>query len=305
MLQRYRIGMSFLGFCFAVSGAQLSPAQTPTTWWPDPSTGLMWTGHGYAGSKVQGMTWQEADGYCSSLQLGGYSGWRLPTADEVTAITYSRHVETSYGNRIPYDILSLKGGIEGAYPTTLPSTWTSTHFGNYQASYGPDFPVAPFDQMLLASKGSALCVRVMESDLLQLAKDVQVVRPVLDIPSLKASLPLAKAQLAYQKGQYQESIAEVKDALLLKPDFAVAYWGIGISYGMLGQWDLAITNLETALKLDKNYRDAEDSLKWAQEGQKAAKRGKSPKTQSPPWNWTLEPPVCHEQWISRYVACGS
>jgi hypothetical protein len=42
---------------------------------------------------------------------------------------------------------------------------------------------------------------------------------------------------------------------------------------MSGQWDLAITNLEIALKIDKDYGDAKDSLKWAKDGQKAAKTG--------------------------------
>ena len=121
----------------------------------------------------------------------------------------------------------------------------------------------------------------MESTLLQIAKEVQAVRPVQDILSLKASLPLAKAQQAYQAGQYQEGIAQAKNALLIKPDFATAYWAIGISYGMLGQWDLATTNLETALNIDRNYGDAKDALKWAQENEKASKKGNSPKIAKP------------------------
>jgi hypothetical protein len=44
LASRDRIAKSLVCFCFAVFGAQLSPAQTPTTWWPNPTTGLMWTG---------------------------------------------------------------------------------------------------------------------------------------------------------------------------------------------------------------------------------------------------------------------
>jgi tetratricopeptide (TPR) repeat protein len=302
---RWRVGMWVVCLCFAVCEVRLSPAQTPSTWWPDPSSGLMWTGRANAGSKGKGMTWREAKDYCSSLQLGGYSGWRLPAADEITAIAYSRHVDTSRDNRNPYDTLSLKGGIEGPYPRTLPSTWTSTLFGSNKALYGPNFPVAPFNQMLLASKGSTLCVRTLGSDLRQIAERIQVVRPVQDVPSLNASLPFAKAQQAYQAGRYQESIDQAKNALLLKSDFAPAYWAIGISYGMLGQWDLAVTNLGAALKIDENYDDAKNALKWAQMGQESAKKGKALKIQSPQWNWVLDPPVCYEQWVHRYLACGS
>ena len=125
--------MSLVCLCFTVYGVMLSQAQTPTIWWPDPTTGLMWTGQASAGSKGQGMNWQEAKDYCSALQIGGYSGWRLPTADEVTTIAYSRHVDTSYDNRNPYNTLALKGGIEGPYPRTLPSTWTSTLLGENEA----------------------------------------------------------------------------------------------------------------------------------------------------------------------------
>jgi tetratricopeptide (TPR) repeat protein len=124
----------------------------------------------------------------------------------------------------------------------------------------------------------------MEADLAQVAKDAQVDHPVQDVLTLKAYGPLNKARQAYQIGQYQESIAQAKNALLVKPDFAPAYWAMGISYGSMRQWDEAIANLGAALKLDKRYSDARDSLKWAKQGQSAAKKGKSPKLQSPEWN---------------------
>lgn len=130
-------------------------------------------------------------------------------------------------------------------------------------------------------------------------------KPVQDLLSLKASIPLTKARLAYQAGQYQESIAEAQNAVLIKPDFATAYWAIGISYGMLGQSNLAITNLKTALKIDKNYGDAKSALKWALDSQKAANKGKNSKLQDPQWDWTLEPSLCYEQSVNRYLACGS
>jgi hypothetical protein len=77
-------------FCAASNLAQFSSAQRKglTTWWPDPSTGLMWTGQAW-GNK---MNWKQASDYCAASNLGGFSGWRLPTLDELKAITYYHHV---------------------------------------------------------------------------------------------------------------------------------------------------------------------------------------------------------------------
>jgi len=107
--------------------------------------------------------------------------------------------------------------------------------------------------------------------------------PVPDIQTLQTFIPLNKARLAYQAGNYQESIAQAQIAISLKADPATAYWGIGISYGRLGQWDQAIANLQTALSIDKNSNDAKTSLKWAKDGQKAAKHDKTAKDKPPVW----------------------
>jgi hypothetical protein len=40
----------------------------PTAWWPDPATGLMWTDE----TRAKQMNWQEASGYCTSLDVGGF-----------------------------------------------------------------------------------------------------------------------------------------------------------------------------------------------------------------------------------------
>jgi hypothetical protein len=50
--------------------------------WTDPATGLMWARQDN-GSDVD---WNQASNYCANLQLGGYSGWRLPTIDELQGI---------------------------------------------------------------------------------------------------------------------------------------------------------------------------------------------------------------------------
>ena len=123
----------------------------------------------------------------------------------------------------------------------------------------------------------------MEADLIQVANDAQVSKPVPNLQTLKNYALLSKARMAFQAGKYQESINQAKNALLVKPDFAPAYWAIGISYGMSGQWDQAIASLGAALKIDKGYGDAKDSLQWARDCQKAAKHGKSAKDKLPLW----------------------
>ncbi|MGO9318376.1 MAG: DUF1566 domain-containing protein [Terracidiphilus sp.] len=320
--------------CIVACGAQFSLAETvtpPKTWWPDPKTGLMWTGQTpqKRGIGNPTMNWEDANGYCASLKIGDVSGWRLPTLNELMAITEYRQVSgipepyitlkcchdnlsytewesTMEANARPaHKTLAFKGGISVTFPLSI---WSSTRVGDKQAyvvtpsgNWGDKYDyfarggkVLPVNMAqdhanllgLHASPTyvSALCTRPMEAEILQIARDAQANRPVPDLLTLKAYIPLAKARLKYRTRRYRESIKQARNALLIKPDFAPAFWAIGISYGRLGQWNLAITNLETALKIDKGFDDAKDSLKWAKKGQKAAKSGDILSAQSPQWN---------------------
>jgi tetratricopeptide (TPR) repeat protein len=328
---RPRLRDSFILLCLVACGAQFSLAgslKPPATWWPDPTTGLMWTGQTpnkfYILTPNTVMNWNNANKYCTSLQLGGYSGWRLPTLNELTAITELRHVDakpTQYTNcnmansvldcqrmkmedaaQPAHETQEFKGGISVPYPMSI---WSSTLDGGQKA-----FVVTPTGNWgdkyfylggmigvssLELTKGiysslgnsiypTALCTRPMEAETLQIAKDALANRPVPDVLTLKAYALLNEARLAYQAGRFQESIAQAKNAFLIKPNLAPSYWAIGISYGRMGQWDLAIKNLETSLKIDKNDSDAKDALKWAKEGQKAANSGGSLKAPTPVWN---------------------
>jgi tetratricopeptide (TPR) repeat protein len=280
---RMRLALILLLGTLVCSQFFAAASNDPTTWWPDPATGLMW-----AGQETNRMAWQEATDYCASLKLGGYSGWRLPTLKEMSSITY-------YYRRDEYhSYLEFKGGISarGVWTSTLPDdqhAWVVAggeaieipSFERFLAN-GPD--TNHLKGKLTTHWAGALCTRPMEADLLQTAKDAQVNVPVPDLVTLNAYVLLNKARVAYGAGQYQESLAQAQNALQMKLGLAPAYWGIGISYGMLGQWDPAVTNLETALKIDKKYEDAKNSLKWAKEGQQAAKKNKGPKAQSPQWN---------------------
>ena len=251
-----------------------------------------------------GLSWYQAKDYCSSLQLAGFTGWRLPTLDEVKAVTVVRKIagccSTSHLGEpraiaeaeiafesMPTDFLFFKGSIS-TFSKDLVGVyiWTSTPS---QSDPNSAWAFAiPWDQFFTKSltniEQGAICVRPMEPDLLQTAKAAEVDHPVPDIQTLQTFIPLNKARLAYQAGNYQESIAQAQIAISLKADPATAYWGIGISYGRLGQWDQAISNLQSALAINKNYNDAKTAMKWAQDGLKAAKKRKSPKEQSPKWN---------------------
>jgi tetratricopeptide (TPR) repeat protein len=273
----------------------------------------MWAEHDYVRPyhiKWTGLTWQEASDYCSAVKIGGLSGWRLPTADEVKEIKYTRHgvVTINTGRAYsypcdydakktcwilhgdwtqPYDQDTLK--IDIGTEEWSASIWTSTPSATDQKSalvVSPELTFVPIlrtkTQATHLSAIAALCVRPMEPEILQIAKDAQVGAPVPDLQTLKANVPLTKARLAYQAGQYQESITQAQNALSIKPGLQTAYWGLGISYGMLGQWDLAIANLNSASKLGKDD-EVKAALQWAVASQKAAKKGEKPKIKGKDW----------------------
>jgi tetratricopeptide (TPR) repeat protein len=321
LASRFSLNSARVLLCLTVSVTQCCLAQEwtkdPTTWWPDPSTGLMWAGqvHGspdpdpkltspYNVLGKNGLSWQQANDYCASLQLGGFADWRLPTLDEVKAATVMRKTvgpyPTSHGtenkamreqddavSQLPYDALFFtKDGIATFGPGM--NLWTSTLLQTDTKSawiVSLDSSTYPFSTaQVTQSFVGALCVRLMEPDLVQTAKAAAVDHSVQDIQTLQTFIPLNKARLAYEAGNYQESIAQAQIAISLKAGPATANWGVGISYGRLGQWDQAIVNLQSALAIDKNFGEAETALKWAKDGLKAAKKGKLPKEPNPIWN---------------------
>ena len=71
-------------------------ANYPT--WSDSSTALMWA----RSDNASGVTWQQAADYCHDLSLGGQTGWRLPTIDELQALTRPSPDDHNY---------RIKGGI--------------------------------------------------------------------------------------------------------------------------------------------------------------------------------------------------
>jgi len=259
----------------------LGAPKKPTTVWPDPSTGLMWAGLVYGGGLGDGRDFTQAQNDCASLNLAGLSEWRLPTDKEVLTVTtivtgpgsgtYISHRGDTHDSLVLQHGIKLEGQGLGL--------WTSTIVDNKKImvlllkrpmdsrNLNSAFDVSSPNSSI--GKG-ALCTRTMEPDLLQIATDAQIDQAVPDLLTLKASALVGKAKLAYRARQFPEVVAQGQAALQIEPQFAPAYQVIGIGYGMLGQWDLAVSNLETAAKLDKSYKSA---LQWAKAGQSAAKKG--------------------------------
>ena len=84
----------------------------------DPATSLLWQIFD-SGNK---MNWYNAVSYCSALAYGGYSGWRLPSSDELKGLDAS-----AIYNQIQGTHYALVNGIYfGSY-------WSSTSYDNSQA----------------------------------------------------------------------------------------------------------------------------------------------------------------------------
>jgi hypothetical protein len=283
-----------------------------TNWWPDPSTGLMWTGSSFSTEKFA-TPYPEAQAYCSSLQLGGYSGWRLPTLDEskaamslqtITAWNYEDHPPYSPTTHYQYMSYLYKGQLNAhGY------LWTSTQEGakawivlpgSNSLSFKQQYPPSPVGVAGLkgifttvptgkgkAREFNALCVRQMEPDLLALAKQAQVDHPVSDLQTLKANVPLTQAKIAFGNQDYPNSISDLQAALAIQPNLEEADFALGVSYGALNQWDQSIASFNAVLKLEKNNQSALAGLKWAKQEQKS--QTTHGKVKAKPPIWTYEP----------------
>ena len=106
------------------AGAALSPT------WTDPATGLMWT------RKDNGtdVNWEQANSYCSKLQLAGLKDWRLPTIDELQGI-YAPGVSfrVRFDNGLLYDV-HVRGHL-----VLTGSHWSSSDANAPGESWQADF----------------------------------------------------------------------------------------------------------------------------------------------------------------------
>jgi tetratricopeptide (TPR) repeat protein len=262
-----------------------SATKGPTTWWPDPTSGLMWTGT----DNGPGIDYQQAVDFCQNLQLGGFSGWRLPTIDEIehattyvqpgpaTVLTHPKG--TPPANRVPEEVPAGPESLFFKWTNTgLGWTWSSSAAGSgtvYTEGIGLS---GWFMKHRRVSKPEdhvrhhAFCVRLMESDLLQTAKDANVSQAVADTKALQGWILIRKSETAIKSLQYQDAVTAAKQAVLVIPKEAQAFRDLGVAEGDLGQWDDAIASLTTAHKLNSKDDEIISNLAWAKNGKKQARK---------------------------------
>jgi len=113
--------------------------------WTDPATGLTWAKE----DSYWGETWQMATDYCRSLQLAGYTDWRLPTIDELQRIydpntnVDGDHVNGNLKLTLPYSEWSSSQEYASG------EAWTFDFRNGWRSSYQLDIHYA----------NRALCVR--------------------------------------------------------------------------------------------------------------------------------------------------
>ena len=73
-----------------------------------------------------------------------------------------------------------------------------------------------------------------------------------------------------QHGQYNESIAAAKRALVLDPRSAEAWNNIAADDEAMGRWDEAIDAAQRAIALNPNFQLARNNLAWSVQQKGAA-----------------------------------
>lgn len=115
-------------------------------YWVDQKTNLMWT----VKSSTGNIIWDSANRYCRALTLGGFTGWRLPSIDELAAM-YDPMSDQEHKIRKPLEISGC-------------CVWSSTMDSSSDAwlqnfDDGSRTPPDVVGNYILAR---ALCVRVSE-----------------------------------------------------------------------------------------------------------------------------------------------
>ena len=78
------------------------------------------------------------------------------------------------------------------------------------------------------------------------------------------------SQVASRAGNYQPALDYANQALALDPGSADALDALGVAEGHLGQWADAVTQIESALKINGKNSQYKADLKWAKTGLAAA-----------------------------------
>ncbi len=136
--------MSLLLMILLYPGAQLALCQDSAATWKDDATGLLWS----VKDSGSDTNWSQANNYCKSLALGGYTDWRLPTRKELETI-YDKRLSKEFKARNP---IELKGADMWAEATESGNAWMFSFFNGGTSM----LPIGGS----CSTNGRALCVRL-------------------------------------------------------------------------------------------------------------------------------------------------
>lgn len=142
LFNRFLNSFAKLSFAAALlcGAAQIAKAQDL---WKDSATGLIWT----VKDSGADMNAGQAREYCTNLKLGGFSDWRLPTLDELSAL-YDKSSSKHFKIKDPLEL--------GDSCAMTSSTNNSGEVWSFCFSYGGQSLRAPSGH---GSAGRVLCVR--------------------------------------------------------------------------------------------------------------------------------------------------
>lgn len=278
MRQSFRIRVLLCVLAYAC--AQAGVAQNVKTWWPDPATGLMWTGNPVA----EEVTFATAQAACVNLRLGGYTDWRLPTEAETNATITSYKSQAyqydDFASGPPYKTSPVPNTYDTVValkfrPDKLENMWTSTPTapGEYETwafhiSTGTTSSSTKATATSSLKNGdlAAMCVRRMEPAVVDLAKVAQPPYAISDVNALTSMADTVHGMQAVAAGDYPTAIRFAQSALALLPSYAWPWTVIIKAEALSRDWAAAQTAMKTAKK-QTQWSD-ESTTKWVKRLQK-------------------------------------
>ena len=75
------------------------------------------------------------------------------------------------------------------------------------------------------------------------------------VPTLTdlASINVHQGLRYYDRGRWQEAIVAFSDAIAINPNYAVAYFGLGVTYSRLDNWEEALTYFMKTIELSPTF----------------------------------------------------
>ena len=195
----------------------------------DLSNGLMWVRNGDIAGK--GMQWDEAMKWVQNINYGGYSDWRLPTADELTALA-------QLGGNIPAEWFNING-FYNVFPYIY---WTQ----DYKSHNAYIVNMGAKERSTVASPSNHF--------------HVWPVRTIVKLDPKDAGEFYNRGNAYNNLKQFDQAIADYDMAIIHDPKYAAAFHNRGGAYLQLNKDLEACADLETACKLGecRGYKFAQE-----------------------------------------------